>query len=250
MLTVAAAAIGLTVAAGSQLPILGDRPAASEPAPTRVSARVAERRYDFPLKPSSNRRYLVDQHNVPFMIVGDSPQALIGNLSVLTPRFYIADRKAAGFNALWVDLLCTKYTGCRADGKTFDGIAPFTTPGDLSTPNPAYFTRADAIIRLAAKAGMVVFLDPIETGGWLGDLRSNGLANDRAFGRFLGSRYASFPNIVWAYGNDFQTWRTPSDDALVLAVANGIRSADRKHIRRSSSTISTAARSTTRVGDR
>ncbi len=27
-------------------------------------------------------------------------------------------------------------------------------------------------------------------------------------------------------GNDFQTWRQPGDDALVLAVAKGIRSAD------------------------
>jgi hypothetical protein len=229
-LTVAAAAIVLTPAAGRPLPFQGDRSAASGQAPPRVFARGAEHRYDFPLKPSSNRRYVVDQRNAPFMIVGDSPQALIGNLSVADAAFYIADRKAAGFNALWVDLLCTTYTGCRADGKTFDGVAPFTTPGDLSTPNPAYFTRADAIIRLAAKAGMVVFLDPIETGGWLGALRSNGLAKDRAYGRFLGRRYRSFPNIVWSHGNDFQSWSTPSDDALVLAVANGIRSADQAHM--------------------
>ena len=32
-------------------------------------------------------------------------------------------------------------------GRRFDGIEPFTTPGDLSTPNPAYFARADAMIR-------------------------------------------------------------------------------------------------------
>ena len=217
ILIVAVAAIGLTVAAGSAASVSGS---------TRVSARVAVHRYDFPLKPSNNRRYLVDQRNSPFMIVGDSPQALIGNLSVADAAFYIADRKAAGFNALWVDLLCTTYTGCRADGKTFDGVAPFTTPGDLSTPNPAYFTRADVIIRLAAKAGMVVFLDPIETGGWLSVLRSNGLAKDRAYGRFLGRRYRSFPNIVWTHGNDFQSWSTPADDAVVLAVASGIQSTD------------------------
>ena len=171
-LTVAAAAVVLAVAAGGTLHILADRSVAAGQAPPHVSARMVERRYDFPLKPSSNRRYLVDQRNVPFMIVGDSPQALIGNLSVADAAVYIADRKAAGFNSLWVDLLCATYTGCRADGKTFDGIAPFTTPGDLSTPNPAYFARADAMIRLAAKAGIVVFLDPIETGGWLGVLRS------------------------------------------------------------------------------
>ena len=60
--------------------------------------------------------------------------------------------------------------GGRADGTTYDGIAPFTTPGDLSTPNEAYFARADAWSRLAAKYGIDVFLDPIETAGWMHDL--------------------------------------------------------------------------------
>jgi hypothetical protein len=193
-------------------------------------ATAAKHRFVYPLKASSNGRYLVDQRNVPFLIVGDSPQAMIGNLSVKDAATYIANRKAAGFNALWVNLLCAKYTGCRDDGTTFDGIKPFRTPGDLSTPNPAYFAQADAMIRLAAKAGIVVFLDPIETGGWLGVLRKNGLAKDRGYGRFLGKRYRRFGNIIWMSGNDFQTWRNASDDALVLAVAKGIRSADRAHL--------------------
>ena len=197
---------------------------------TRPRSTAAAHSFVYPLKVSRNRRYLVDQRNVPFLIVGDSPQAMIGNLSVNDAAAYIANRKAAGFNALLVDLLCAKYTGCRDDGTTFDGIKPFTTPGDLSTPNPAYFARADAIIQLAAKAGMVVFLDPIETGGWLSVLRANGIAKDRAYGRFLGTRYKRFGNIVWFNGNDFQTWRNASDDAVVLAVAKGIQSVDHAHI--------------------
>jgi hypothetical protein len=184
----------------------------------------------YPLKVSRNGRYLVDQRNVPFMIVGDSPQSMIGNLSLEDAELYLANRKAAGFNAVWVNLLCVRYTGCRDDGTTFDGIEAFTTPGDLSTPNPAYFERADAVIRLASRAGIVVFLDPIETGGWLGVLRHDGVAKARAYGRFLGQRYKGFANIVWFNGNDFQTWRNRSDDALVLAVANGIRSVDSEHI--------------------
>jgi uncharacterized protein DUF4038/collagenase-like protein with putative collagen-binding domain len=155
---------------------------------------------------------------------------MIGNLSIKDAAAFIANRKAAGFNALWVNLLCAKYTGCRDDGATFDGIKPFRKPGDLSTPNPKYFARADAMIRLAAKAGIVVLLDPIETGGWLSVLRTNGLAKDRAYGRFLGRRYKRFPNIVWMSGNDFQTWSKSSDDAAVLAVAKGIRSVDKAHI--------------------
>jgi Protein of unknown function (DUF4038)/Putative collagen-binding domain of a collagenase len=169
-------------------------------------------------------RYLVDQRGRPFFIVGDSPQALIGNLSLQDAAAFIADRQAAGFNSLLVDLLCVKYTGCRDDATTIDGINPFTIPGDLSTPNPVYFARAAAVIRLAAKAGMAVFLDPIETGGWLDTLRANGVAKDYAYGQFLGRRYRTFGNIVWMNGNDFQTWSNAADDAVVLAVAQGIRS--------------------------
>ena len=86
------------------------------------------------------------------------------------------------------------------------------------------------MIRLAGRYGMVVFLDPIETGSWLSVLQSNGLAKAFAYGRYLGKRYAKFPNIVWMSGNDFQDWKNPSSDALVLAVAKGIRSTDHRHI--------------------
>jgi hypothetical protein len=196
---------------------------------SRVESGVA-RTVVYPLKVSPNRRHLVDQRNVPFMIVGDSPQSMIGNLSLEDAAHYLVNRKAAGFNALWVDVLCVRYTGCREDGTTFDGIEPFTIPGDLSTPNPAYFERVDSMIRLAAREGFVLFLDPIETGGWLGVLRDNGEAKARAYGRFLGERYRSFANIVWSNGNDFLTWKDPSDDALVLAVAKGIQSVDSAHI--------------------
>jgi Protein of unknown function (DUF4038)/Putative collagen-binding domain of a collagenase len=202
----------------------------NQPPPTSVPHVKAGRRVVYPLRVSSNRRYLVDQRNVPFLVVGESPQSMIGNLSLKEAALYLANRKAAGFNALWVDLLCNEYTSCRSDGTTFDGIKPFTTPSDLTTPNPAYFARADAMIRLAAKAGMVLFLDPIETGGWLGVLRDNGVAKAYAYGRFLGTRYKKFGNIVWSSGNDFQSWRQASDDAVVLAVAKGIRSVDRAHI--------------------
>lgn len=195
----------------------------NELSPTAAKAVV------YPLKVSANKRYLVDQRNAPFLIIGDSPQAMIGNISLSQAAAFIANRRAAGFNALWINLLCESYTGCRSDGKTYDGIPPFTKPADLSAPNLAYFARVDNVIKLAAKAGVVVFLDPIETGGWLPTLRQNGVAKDRAYGEFLGRRYKKFPNIVWMSGNDFQTWQHSSDDAVVLAVAQGIRAVDRVH---------------------
>ena len=184
----------------------------------------------YPQRISANRRYLVDQHNRPYLLVGDSPQALTVNVSVAETDRYMADRRAAGFNAAWVNLLCNAGTGGRDDGTTYDDIPPFTTPEDLSTPNEAYFTRVDTMVRLAQKHGITMFLDPIETIGWMGALHRNGLAKAYEYGRFLGRRYRMLPNIVWFNGNDFASWRDRSDTALVKAVARGIRSEDPNHL--------------------
>jgi Protein of unknown function (DUF4038) len=180
----------------------------------------------YPLRIGPTGRYLVDRDGRPFLIVGDSPQALMVDLSPKQADRYFADREAAGFNSLWINLVSDDYTGGRPDGATYDGIVPFRQQGNLSTPNPAYFARADEMIRLAAKHHLAVFLDPIETGGWLGVLQQNGTAKAYAYGRYLGLRYRSFANVVWLNGNDFQSWSNPRDDAVVLAVAKGIRSVD------------------------
>src|SRR6185312_12173895 len=113
----------------------------------------------FPLKASANNRYLVDQNNTPFLMTGDAPQAMVGNLSVRDAKVFMNNRANWGVNTLWVNLLCDSYTACHSDGTTFDGIQPFTTPGDLSTPNPVYFDRAEQMLNAAAARGMVVLLD-------------------------------------------------------------------------------------------
>jgi hypothetical protein len=225
-LVAAGAAAAIAVAAGAAARLAEDRTPSSAAAP--IALRPPS--YRFPLKASANGRYLVDRRNRPVFLVGDSPQALVGNLSVQDAARFMQDRRRYGIDALWVNLLCAKYTGCRDDGSTWDDIAPFTTTGDLSTPNPAYFRRVDAMLRTASRYGMVVFLDPIETGGWLDTLRRNGVDRAYAYGQFLGKRYRSFPNIVWFNGNDFQSWQSSTDDALVLAVARGIRSVDSAHL--------------------
>jgi hypothetical protein len=190
----------------------------------------------YPLKLSSNRRYLVDQNNRPFLIVGDTPQGLMGRLTEKEAESYFADREAHGFNTLgWIDVACAGHDfPANAFGTTPDGIRPFTgfLPGgtdythyDLSKPNEAYFARLDDMIRLAANHHLLVFVDPIETIGWLPVLRNNGLKAAYAYGQYLGSRYKDFPNVAWLSGNDFNNWRVPEDDGLVQAVAKGIKSA-------------------------
>ena len=178
----------------------------------------------FPVIPSANQRYFVDQNNVPFLIAGDSPQYMILAISEADADSYMADRQAIGFNTLWISLV----TGF-VNGGTYDGILPFTVIGDLSTPNEAYFARADDMLRLAALHNLLVLLNPLDSAGWLDVLRSNGLAVARDYGRYLGNRYQTFDNIVWMSGNDFQWWGDPNDDALVQAVALGIKDNDTRH---------------------
>jgi hypothetical protein len=187
------------------------------------------------LAASADGRYLVDASGTPVLIVGDAPQALAVNLSVDQADTYLNTRQGQGFNAAWVNLLCMTNTGGRADASTYDGIRPFTATlsggvYDLRSANEPYFARVDAMVRTAAAHGITLWLDPIETGGFLPTLRTNGVVAARDYGRFLGLRYRGSPNIVWMSGNDFQTWPNAADDALVRAVAQGIREQDVNHL--------------------
>jgi len=190
----------------------------------------------YPLKQSPNRRYLVDQSNAPCLLIGESPQALTVNLTTNEAALFFMNRSNHGFNTAWVNLLCATYTGGRADASTIDGILPFTanvpvtSTYDLTKPNEAFFARVDQMIRLAAQQGIQVLLDPAETGSFLSVMLANGTNRCRTYGQYLGNRYKNFPNIIWMSGNDFQSWRTPGDDAVVRAVALGIQDTDPNHL--------------------
>jgi hypothetical protein len=187
----------------------------------------------YPLKVSSNGRYLVDQNNVPFLLVGDTGHAISGNLSEAEIAFYFASRQSYGFNSVVIYAPCAGYVRCNSDGSTFDGIRPFTggehpLTYDLSTPNEVYFSRVDRLIASAAEHGLVVLLDPIETGDFLQTLRANGPARAFDYGMYVGSRYRNFGNVIWLHGEDFQTWET--ENYLVAAVMAGIATADPNHL--------------------
>lgn len=196
----------------------------------------------FPLRVSSNGRYLETARGKPFLLVGDSPQSVVGNLSEPSAARYFADRERHGFNALWINLLCDNYTECASNGETYDDVAPFTsgsTPAtyNLSTPNSRYFARAHAMVARAGRDGLAVFLDPIETGGcasggWMTTLENNGngttstSTRDYRYGEYLGNEFKDLPNVVWLSGNDFQCHTDARDDNDAIAVAKGIHATD------------------------
>jgi len=116
---------------------------------------------------------------------------------------------------------------------TYDGLVPFTTPGDITTPNPAYFARVDAIVALAAQYGITILMDTVETGAEMPLVQAAGTTNAFTYGVYLGNRYKNAPNLIWITGNDFQTWTDATDNALIQHIMAGIASVDPDHLQTS-----------------
>lgn len=194
-----------------------------------AAAPPSDGRIAFPLTVGSTGRYLVDARQRPVFLQGDAPWSLVVGVTADEADLYLADRRGKGFNALIVNLVEHKFNGPR----NRNGDLPFTTPGDLATPNEAYFAHADRVLRRAEANGMAVLLNPLYLGykgldeGWYQEVLLNGAWKCREYGRWLGRRYRSFPNIAWVAGGD----RLPGDarDGMEALVA-GIREADPDHL--------------------
>ncbi|MEW9613895.1 DUF4038 domain-containing protein [Shinella sp. S4-D37] len=176
----------------------------------------------FPLAIAPDGRYLQDNAGKPFLITGDSAWSMIAELSPDEAEFYIADRKARGFNTLLVSLI--EHQFARNAPRNIEGDAPFLEPGNFAKPNDRYFAAAERILDKALAADMLVLLVPAYMGanggpqGWYGEMAAAGPDALKAYGRYLGKRFARYPNIVWVQGGDYD----PPDKALVEALAAGI----------------------------
>ena len=183
-----------------------------------------------PLKAEANKRYLVDQNNVPFLMQGDAAWSLIVELKEPEVEQYLTNRRQKGFNAIMVNLIEHKF--CKLPPLNSAGDGPFTTPGDFSTPNEKYFAYADRVIRKAAENGIYVLLDPIYLGyvgtddGWIEEALANGPKKCLAYGRYLGRRYKDFDNIIWIMGGDRHPGPALED---VDMIALGIKEYDQRH---------------------
>ncbi len=186
----------------------------------------------FPLKVSGNGRYLVDQKDRPFLVVGDTPWSLMVQPAISDIERYLADRQARGFNSIIVNLIEHKF--CSNPPKTRSGLAPFDRPGDLSTPNRHYFDFAHEVVQKANALGIVVWLAPAYLGagggdeGFFQDMKAGGKQKLRDYGAFVGERFNDLPNIIWVLGGDY----TPDtrDRWTVTELAEGIHSRDARHL--------------------
>ncbi|HTY84410.1 MAG TPA: DUF4038 domain-containing protein [Silvibacterium sp.] len=178
------------------------------------------------------RRFLINSFTTkPVFITGEDAWSLEVQLSDDDIRSYLADRATRGFNAIWVGLADNTYSN--HPPLDFYGNRPFNGP-DFTNENPAYWSRVDRTLSWAAEKGITVFASPAFVGygckgGYCESYHRSSTDVLSQYGRFLGSRYKKFSNIVWLIGGDAD----PNDADLrakLAALAKGIRSADPSHL--------------------
>jgi hypothetical protein len=154
---------------------------------------------------STNGRYFVDQAGVPVLIKGDSPWAMFSNLSPVQVEQWAANRESHGFNSAIISLIGAPVNGgTSASGATYDGIQPFVG-GNITNWNEPYWTRMDTYLTILKNHGITAFLYPMDGWNTLSGTafyhKSN--ADSHTYGQMVATRYASYPNIVWMAGGDY-----------------------------------------------
>jgi hypothetical protein len=215
-----------------------------------ISSFVSSAEPAYPLKASANKRYLVDQRDVPFLMQGDAAWSLIVAANDSEVEQYFNNRRQKGFNTAMVNLIEHRFS--KHPPLNLDGEAPFTTSGDFTTPNEKYFAHVDWVTRKAAENGIQVLLFPIYLGykgtdeGWIEELVKLEPEKCLEYGQHLGKRYKDFDNIIWVMGGD----RDPrAVQEKIDLIALGIRKFDRRHLSRHMAIPSPLRLSNSRAGD-
>jgi hypothetical protein len=184
----------------------------------------------FPLTHQSGERFLREASGKPFFFNGDTSWSLIAQVTKEDAEQYLEDRRQKGFTVILVNLLEHEFSD-KAPANIY-GDAPFTTAGDFSKPNEAYFAHADWVLQKAEEKGLLVLLAPAYLGygggseGFYQEMVASSAANLESYGKFLGQRYLAQPNILWLQGGDYD----PPNQSVVESVVKGIRSVDTAHL--------------------
>jgi len=159
---------------------------------------------------SGTASHFVDQYGSPIMVRGHVLWGLLMNAGRWAGTWQ-SDLAAAvaGLKAMRVNVLYTKPLGdtinggATDDGKTWDGVVPFTG-GNPATFNDTFWQRSDYLLDLCKDAGITVFFNV----AYSADMSTAGLsgfsdANFTSYGQSLGARYKNRTNLVWMIGGDY-----------------------------------------------
>ena len=200
----------------------------------------------FPVRISGNKRYLVDQHNKPFPILGRTAWFAI-SLAEDGYKKFLANSLAHGCNAIEMSVMThwpmgnhAPYNGCgdipfvkRLNGADWDGKLVYehiaTEAPDLLSPNEKYWSYVDALLAYCETKGILVFLFPAYVGydgkeqGWMQELLANGAEKTEAYGAWIATRFKNKKNIVWMLLGDMGKF-TEEQKKVEAALIRGLKS--------------------------
>ncbi|MEK6781220.1 MAG: DUF4038 domain-containing protein [Bacteroidota bacterium] len=200
----------------------------------------------FPLKVSANSRYLVDQENKPFPILGRTAWFVISQ-SVNGYETFINNSLSLGYNSIEMHVLNHDPRGNnppfngngdqpflkQLDGSDWKGSLNYanidTDAPDMTTPNEKYWTYVDTFLSYCESKGILVFFFPAYVGyvgsnqGWLEELIANGPAKSEAYGAWIANRYKNQKNLVWMLLGDMGYF-TISQRNAEAALIKGLKS--------------------------
>lgn len=175
------------------------------------------------LKISPNGRYFVDQTGKPFFWLGDTAWALLTQCSLSQSEQYFKARSEMGFTVIQAVAAWGGGSGgeARTPYANQAGQKPWLSD-DPATPNEAYFKHVEQVLDSARRQGLVMAVLPT----WGYYVNDGGLIttnNARAYGKWLGTRFRTVPNIIWVNGGDRAPMRF---EAVYRELALGLREGD------------------------
>lgn len=176
----------------------------------------------------TSKRHIAFEDGTPFLYFGDTAWELFHRLDQKNTVKYLENRREKGFTVIQAVVLAE-----------LDGLGTPTPAGDTPLkdnnpllPNEPYFTHVDWVVQKAQEKGL--FIGMLPTWGdkvdkqWGVGPEIFTKENAFAYGKFLGERYKTYPNIIWIIGGDrsgggknFEIWD---------AMARGIKSVDDAHL--------------------
>jgi len=154
------------------------------------------------LKATSDGHFLQFEDGTPFFWLGDTGWELFHRLNKPEIEKYLENRRGKGFNVIQAVILAE-----------FDGLKKPNQYGELplkdldpAKPNEKYFELVDWTVQEAQKKNMFMGLLPtwgdkvLKLWGQGPEVFTEG--NAYTYGKWLGNRYRSYPNIIWILGGD------------------------------------------------
>ncbi len=154
---------------------------------------------------TQNPHLLATEGGDPLLIIGDTAWELFHRLTLPEIELYLATRARQGFNMIWANIL-PEFNGLTEPNR--NGDLPFEDLDPLK-PVESYFEFIDEVVAMAASKEIHVGLLPTWgdklTAPWGAGpvlFHLDNLEVSRSYARWLGTRYASQPNVIWVLGGD------------------------------------------------